>query len=240
MTTLRADLQAEKMRTAIPRRTRLVATLCNPILRKMPEVPAWPEASMMSQMEPFSDIINNTPLGEDVTADDFNEGLEMLPDLCVSWRKELEGHLRKKLSDAGCSEDLCLVANAFACTQCHYAYAVHYPYFASHSCFFPKTWMLNNIEVTRCAYDKIKVAHPNFRAHSEAIIRMCGLEPATATAEDMDSADAFFRCEECFQQQYQYSGYTVSILMRWRVAMVSFLVISLLPLTHTFFISGPL
>ncbi|KAF9019851.1 hypothetical protein BDZ89DRAFT_1072680 [Hymenopellis radicata] len=219
MTTLRAELLAEKIRTAIPRRTRLVTQLCGPILRKMPEVPACPEGSMLSQMEPFSGIINSTPLSEDVTADDFAEGLEMLPDLCASWRKELEDYLKEKLSEAGCSEDLSLVANAFACSKCHYAHAIHYPYFASHGCVYPRTWMLNNIEVTRCAYEKIKLADPNIRAQCEEIIKMCGLEPATATAEDMDSADAFFRCEECFQQQYQYAGYTVSNLMRWRVAM---------------------
>ncbi|KAF9019581.1 hypothetical protein BDZ89DRAFT_1139223 [Hymenopellis radicata] len=50
-------------------------------------------------------------------------------------------------------------------------------------------------------------------------VRMCGLDPDTATAEDMDGVDMFFQCEECDSRRISPPGTRLFGLMRWRTAM---------------------
>ncbi|KAF9000519.1 hypothetical protein BDZ89DRAFT_697802 [Hymenopellis radicata] len=55
--------------------------------------------------------------------------------------------------------------------------------------------------------------------HCGSFVRMCGLDLATATAEDMDGADVFFRCEVCDSRRKPVKGFKEFALMRWRTAM---------------------
>lgn len=63
---------------------------------------------------------------------------------------------------------------------------------------------------------RIKVVAPAGHEFVEEVIRSCGLDPATATAHDMDGADAFFVCESCCNESQPL------YVMRWRAAMASY------------------
>ncbi|KAF9006217.1 hypothetical protein BDZ89DRAFT_935466, partial [Hymenopellis radicata] len=134
MTNIRDGLLANKIRTAVTRRISLVRCLCEPILSSMPEIPVMPKPSLIPNLQPFLDIIKNTPYNQDLAEDDFAEALTTLPDICTSWRHQQEYDLKSKLSALGRDVDLALAVNAFTCDKCSRDPVLHYPYFASHSC----------------------------------------------------------------------------------------------------------
>ncbi|KAF9000522.1 hypothetical protein BDZ89DRAFT_1082273 [Hymenopellis radicata] len=206
MTIVRDELLAKKIRTAVPRRIRLVIDLCKPILSTMPEIPVIPDPSFIPNLQPFRDIIKNTPYNQDLNDDDLAEALTTLPDICTSWRQQQEDDLTSKLCALGRDVDLSLVVNAFTCANCSCDSnpVLHYPYFASHACFTVTSYL---DAATSWDCTRIK-AVDRYRTNCEEII-----------AYDMDATDAFFRCEACQSSQWQCPGYKVSYLMRWRTAM---------------------
>ncbi len=221
MRSLQEELLAKKIRTAVPRRACLVIDLCKPILSNMPEIPAIPEASLIPDLHPFRDIIMNTPHDQDLTEDDFAEALATLPDICTLWRQQQEDDLKSKLSALGRDVNLSLAVNAFNCSRCSSHPVFHYPYFASHACFNTRSSMTVDNPTTSWDYTKIKPAHETIRSNCEEIIRSCDLDPAIATAQDMDATDIFFLCEACPISQWHSQSSKAIYVMRWRAAMVS-------------------
>ncbi len=220
MSGIRDELLAKKIRSAVPRRIRLVMDLCKSILSGMPEIPVIPDSSIIPSLQPFQDMIKNTPYDQDLLEDDFAEAVTTLPDICASWRQQQENELQSKLSALGRDADLSLAANAFTCAHCSSHPVLHYPYFASHGCFIVRS-NIDGILTTSWDYTRIKAVDEDIRTKCEDIIRLCGLDPASATIQDLDATDAFFRCDYCQTRLWQPLGSKVSYLMRWRAAMVS-------------------
>ncbi|KAF9029414.1 hypothetical protein BDZ89DRAFT_1014356 [Hymenopellis radicata] len=220
MEELRADLLAEKIRTAVSRRIVFVKELCQPLFDKMPELPATPPITMLPIFKEFVTVIQDTPYEEDITAAHFAAALDFLPKRCARWRKKEEAELKALLLKAGSSDDLSLVVNAFTCSACtRSAPLLHYPYFASHRCFFGRS-RIGSADVQPVWYPKGIVAiDPLGQKICNKVIKMSGLNPASATASDMDSADVFFTCDECFKAQYGPPSNRHWCLMRWRTAM---------------------
>ncbi|KAF8907452.1 hypothetical protein CPB85DRAFT_1391918 [Mucidula mucida] len=218
MSGIRDELLAKKIRTAVPRRIRLVMDLCKSILSGMPEIPVIPDSSIIPSLQPFQDMIKNTPYDQDLLEDDFAEAVTTLPDICASWRQQQENELQSKLSALGRDADLSLAANAFTCAHCSSHPVLHYPYFASHGCFIVRS-NIDGILTTSWDYTRIKAVDEDIRTKCEDIIRLCGLDPASATIQDLDATDAFFRCDYCQTRLWQPLGSKVSYLMRWRAAM---------------------
>ncbi|KAF8907431.1 hypothetical protein CPB85DRAFT_1436555 [Mucidula mucida] len=220
MEQLRAELLAERIRTAVSRRIVLVKELCQPLIDKMPELPATPPVTMLPIFNEFAKLIAETPHEEELTADHFAAALDYLPTRCARWRHVEEGKMKALLLKAGRSDDLSLVANAFTCSSCtHFPSVLHHPYFASHRCFFGSS-QVGSEQVKPVWYPKLAVAIDQFgQKVCNTIIKMSGLDPKSATASDMDSADVFFTCEECFKTQYAPPGNRHLRLMRWRAAM---------------------
>ncbi|KAF8908711.1 hypothetical protein CPB85DRAFT_1309215 [Mucidula mucida] len=222
MSNIRADLLEQKLQRAISERTRILAGLANDFFATLPETPHHPPPSALCVHQPFVDIIKNTPHAEDATSK-LKEALDSETVLAISaaWREQQEKHLiamlrRKK----GRKADLSLIVNAFTCVECSkYAPRIlHYPHFASHSCFY-STEAVGDTKVALWTGKGIKTLEKAVYARCQEFVRMCGLDPDTATAADMDGADVFFHCEECNGRRTSVNGMKLFELMRWRTAM---------------------
>lgn len=210
----RQRINGERIRTAVYRRTQMVKDLCVPILAALPEVPPIPRTLVFPTLEPFSNIIKNTPLLDDVTEDDFADALTTIPELCSKWREELEARLQVLLVANGQSDDLNLLRSAFDCAHCRRG-VLHYPGLTTHSCLYgyalDKVWDASHI-IPASQSDQEKI---------EKLVRLCNLDVNTATSADMDSCDALFSCGDCYDAQLVYERKQVSF-MPWRSALVSF------------------
>ncbi|KAF9015810.1 hypothetical protein BDZ89DRAFT_1076165 [Hymenopellis radicata] len=173
----RTAILTRKINTAISRRVASLQELCKPLLAKMSEREASPSASMIPRLEPFFSLIKNTPFELDITTADFSEALESLPDTCALWRRQRDADLKKILLKNDHSDNLALAMNTFTCK--------------SSSCLALSNTGLNT-SVNVWDPQSITTVTGRLREDFEDIIRMCGLDPAVATAEDMDAVQAFF------------------------------------------------
>ncbi|KAF8908714.1 hypothetical protein CPB85DRAFT_1456016 [Mucidula mucida] len=194
----------------------------NDFFATLPETPHHPPPSALCVHQPFFDIIKNTPPAEDATSK-LKEAFDSATVIAISaaWREQQEKHLiamlrRKK----GRKADLSLIVNAFTCVECSkYAPRIlHYPHFASHSCFY-STEAVGDTKVALWTGKGIKTLEKAVYARCQEFVRRCGLDPDTATAADMDGADVFFHCEECDGRRTLVNGMKLFKLMRWRTAM---------------------
>ncbi len=213
------------MQIKIRERTRLVEDLARAYFATLPDTPHNPPPSALATYQPFLDIIKNTPHNEDATPQ-LNQAVEAVPALCENWRasqaEELKAMLRK---EPGRSDDLSLVVNAFTCSarwHCQfYPTVLHYPHFASHMCFITSASVGETV-VAVWSRSGMQTLSDGMYKFCVEIVRACGLDPGTATAQDMDAADVFFRCQhaEC-EGDRDAAGVQTFTLMRWRTAMVS-------------------
>ncbi|KAF9013022.1 hypothetical protein BDZ89DRAFT_1046801 [Hymenopellis radicata] len=220
MSNLRAAILEQKIQDAVAGRLRLLERLGDSLLSKLPETLPNPPASALGMYQPFLDIVQTTPHDKDVTTK-LEEALETVPVICEEWRQEHETRLRAILRETGRRDDLSLVVNAFTCADCcrrSLSVVLHYPHFASHRCFYStarvggtNVWIWNGKGTTAVNLDVY--------ARCKDFVRMCGLDPHTATAEDMDGVDMFFQCEECDSRRISPPGTRLFGLMRWRTAM---------------------
>ncbi|KAF8908701.1 hypothetical protein CPB85DRAFT_1456010 [Mucidula mucida] len=178
MSNIRADQLEQKLQRAISERIRIVERLGKTFFATLPETPHHPPASALCVHQPFLDIIKNTPPAEDATSkleEAFNS--ETVLAICAEWRDEQEKRLTEMLrSRQGRSTDLSLVVNAFTCVYCG---------------------TRRGYKVAVWTGARIKTLGQDVYTKCQGFVRMCGLDPDTATAADMDGADAFFHCEEC-------------------------------------------
>ncbi len=218
----RAILVAERIRTAIARRMTVLVKLCRPLLARMSEHQANPSASMIPYLEPFFGIIKNAPLELDITVANFSEALVNLPEVCTTWRERRDADLKKILLENGRSDNLLLAVNAFTCTasDCLSSPPVlHYPHFASHACFVRCVLMGEKDNTLVNVWNPSAIAPVTKDAcdRFESLVRMCRLDPAVATAGDMDDIKPFFTCEDSSLESNDNSRL---IMMDWRYAMV--------------------
>ncbi|KAF9015806.1 hypothetical protein BDZ89DRAFT_994888 [Hymenopellis radicata] len=222
MSNLRIDLRRRNMQVRIKERTRLVEDLGYAYFAKLPETPHNPPPSALSTYQPFRDIIMNTPHNEDATPK-LKEAFESVPAICEKWRTKQEADLKAILRKTGRSDDLSLVVNAFTCSagwRCQYFPTVlHYPHFATHMCFITSA-AVGDTDVAVWSGRGIETLSDGMYNVCVGIVRASGLDPATATAEDMDAADVFFRCEDAECSEHRpVPGFQTFTLMRWRTAM---------------------
>ncbi len=217
----RTAILTRKINSAISRRVASLQELCKPLLAKMGEREVNPSASMIPRLEPFFSLIKNTPLELDITTADFSEALKSLPNTCALWRRRRDADLKQILLKDDHSDNLALAMNMFTCkSRSCMASLLQYPHLASHPCFVGSVKMGEsattglNTSVNVWDPQAIATMTGRLREDFENIIRLCGLDPAIATAEDMDAVQAFFTEEEGVFQR------TRVLVMDWRGAMV--------------------
>lgn len=190
-----------------------------PILRKFYEacVSTYPVNSIIPTaadlfLDPFvQNIIINTPSVEPFTDKDLAEVEAALPDIIFRWRKQTEEKLLNMITQACGIQDttesiLQLATTVFSCKSCS-AEALTYPRVLVHHCatdyYYPREvdedlsavhsflgrvyWNNGN----RISFDAQKIT-PLIEA-----IKLCGLDPKSATGEDMDKRNAIFECHSC-------------------------------------------
>ncbi|KAF8907457.1 hypothetical protein CPB85DRAFT_1311898 [Mucidula mucida] len=178
---LRVDLRRRKMQIKIKERTRLVEDLARAYFATLPDTPHNPPPSALATYQPFLDIIKNTPHNEDATTQ-LTQAFEAVPALCENWRasqaEELKAMLRKS-------------RDAWHCQ--FYPTVLHYPHFASHMCFITSA-SVGETEVAVWTGRGIETLSDGMYKVCVEIVRASGLDPATATAQDMDAAEMRAPC----------------------------------------------
>ncbi len=225
MSHIRADLLIKrKHELAISERIHIVERLVITIFASLPETPHHPPPSALCVHQPFVYIIKNTPAPAEYATPKLKEALDLetVLAICAEWREEQEKRLLAMLrSTKGRSTDLSLVVNAFTCDECSNSTpsVLHYPHFASHECFY-STEDVGDTKVAVWTGKGIKTLEKAVYTRCQEFVRMCGLDPDTAIAADMDGADVLFHCEECDGRRTLVNDMKLFELMRWRTAMV--------------------
>ncbi|KAK0226486.1 hypothetical protein IW262DRAFT_1431493 [Armillaria fumosa] len=199
------------------------ATTCD-----VPLLPIYPKAMDVAVLEPFSTLLFAAPLDQDIT-ESVTAALAKLPIVADKWRETQNCSLQALMLKAGLEPNLNLATSFFKCNLCHYLF--QYPYVLAHHClslyphnslFDPDNW--KNYAVThllQCERGPIWSAS-QYTVDGEAfkrvqsIIQACGLNPETATREDMGSLNCRVTCS---------NSKTGSFVMQWQIAAAGYFAI---------------
>ena len=221
---IQAERLKDKAATAIFRRKQLFQMLYSEHHSSLPEIPLMPRGNQVVFKSPFKELIFDMPLLEDMINAQVQEALESLPILAETWRVEMTTYLAKMLADAGRAVDLDLVSNAFICKKCIrpdlQGPVMYYPTVLSHRCFHvDHTPPYDGNIIPEVFYPHHIGLLPAERVRQiEDVVRTCGLDPKTATRDELDAQDAFLICLPCEQGRHQD---TTPVAMRWKSAVVS-------------------
>ena len=152
------------------------------------------------------DLFIRPPLSTIFTDDDLAAVEAVFPDIVLRWRNKTEGKLLNMISPGqNISESLLQLATTiFSCRLCPNE-PLTYPRVLVHHC---ATFQGSTIEedqtilrnLLQCSYwnsgNFITFDAQKIASLSEAI-KLCGLDPKSATKEDMDKKDPMFECLTC-------------------------------------------
>ncbi|KAK0433554.1 hypothetical protein EV421DRAFT_2040149 [Armillaria borealis] len=214
-------LRRERIR-AVEVRIRLFEDAYSAVMRDEPLLPIIPKPDDVLVQEPFSTLFFDTPLDVSI-ADSLQAMWIHLPDVASKLREAQTSELTELMEQAGLKPDVHLATTVFACTECCEFYL--YPYVLAHRCPFRQPAKLFNDEDWK-PYALRRISHRmawserQFTIDQESVdkvaclIKTCGLDPETATHEDMDALDCRIICNHC--SDGQTDGF--KHVMRWRAA----------------------
>ncbi|KAG7451980.1 uncharacterized protein BT62DRAFT_941002 [Guyanagaster necrorhizus] len=218
----KADRLKRKMNIRVVERARLFASAYSDATRDVPLLPIFPKAVDAALLEPFSKIVFDTPLDQDITESLKAAGIR-LPKAAAEWRKKQDSGLRALMEKAGLKPDLNLATAFFSCNYCRRV--CQYPYVLAHRCklsysvsFYPEDWKTYAL-MYMCRETNVPWSASQYTVNGEilrrvqCIIQTCGLNPETATYEDMNSLDCRVICVNCSQFS------TTEFVMQWQTAV---------------------
>ncbi|KAK0486349.1 hypothetical protein IW261DRAFT_1455036 [Armillaria novae-zelandiae] len=190
-------------------------------IRDVPLLPIYPKVVDAAVLKPFSKLLLDTPLDQDIT-ESLTAALARLSRVADKWRETQNSSLKALMLKAGLEPNLNLATSFFKCKFCHRL--CQYPYVLAHSCTLLyrqdtfdrdnwKDYALGNL--LQCGNARIWSAS-QYTVDGEAlkrvqfIIQACGLQPETATHEDMDSLNCRVICNDCSTVE--------SFVMQWQIA----------------------
>ncbi|KAK0494977.1 hypothetical protein EDD18DRAFT_289815 [Armillaria luteobubalina] len=189
--------------------------------RDVPLLPIYPKAADVAVLKPFSKLLFATHLDQDVT-ESVTAALAKLPGVVDKWREIRNSSLQALMLKAGLEPNLNLATSFFKCNLCHCL--CQYPYVLAHRCssprrhnylFDPDNW--KNYALTRLlererapiwSASQYMIDEKAFK-RVQYIIQACGLNPETATREDMDSLNCRVTCN---------NSKAGSFVMQWQIA----------------------
>ncbi|SJL15790.1 uncharacterized protein ARMOST_19295 [Armillaria ostoyae] len=207
---------------AVEVRIRLFEDAYSAVMRDEPLLPIIPKPDDVLVQEPFSTLFFDTPLDVSI-ADSLQAMWIHLPDVASKLREAQTSELTELMEQAGLKPDVHLATTVFACTECCEFYL--YPYVLAHRCPFRQPAKPFNDEDWK-PYALRRISHRmawserQFTIDQESVdkvaclIKTCGLDPETATHEDMDAPDCRIICNHC--SDGQTDGF--KHVMRWRAA----------------------
>ncbi|KAF7302739.1 F-box domain-containing protein [Mycena chlorophos] len=181
-----------------------------------------PWTAVMPGLEDFYEFapivaLLKKPADVDVLEADFEALLPEFPSLITTWRDSLPAKVLERHADLENEDKLKLAKCVFKCALCpgnnnfgaflglssgsrmsHFG-PLLWPRVLSHHCLshLPGLpWMLSTLKPIRWSAESLEFDKPA----SEVIVRLvelCGLDPETATVEEMDALDARFACHRC-------------------------------------------
>ncbi|KAL0946615.1 hypothetical protein HGRIS_012812 [Hohenbuehelia grisea] len=180
--------------------------------------PSAADFYFMQEVKSFKDLIEETPVDQDVTTADFDEFKARLPELSTRWTEAatqaLLDALRQRTQPADDEEPaqldesvLSLATSLFRCKNCKDFIA--YPRALEHSCMrYHRSFSFYvQVSQTTC-YDDLQ-GKPWDMARAiltctkedlellEKVVRNHDQDPATATIEELDNANRLFECTLC-------------------------------------------
>ncbi|KDR80012.1 hypothetical protein GALMADRAFT_242213 [Galerina marginata CBS 339.88] len=192
-----------------------------PILRKvlqryvttLPPNALHPSVGELFRDSNILDIINNTPQTVDFTEANFDPIVPMLPDITIRWQKEMEEKLVDIIWQAepayasNRETSVNLATTSFDCKHCSACY-MRFPNVLMHLCatrayyFFAEVGSdlahLKDIllETYWNAAKSINFTVKNAELIAE-VVALCGFDPKTTTAAEMDAANPIIECVTC-------------------------------------------
>ncbi|THU94670.1 hypothetical protein K435DRAFT_779323 [Dendrothele bispora CBS 962.96] len=178
------------------------------------------------------DIIFNTPYDQTLSEDAFDEELKMLPSFIDDWkqrkRQELIEMVQKDIPEATV-DTLSLAKTVFFCRLCNDL--LWYPGVLEHCCHTGPYWQRPTLDIYRgfnpyveCEADpwnkhptRISFS-PQYSMDLSSTMQACGLDPDTASREDVDSLDyVILECKSCSRPG---RSTTERVFMRWSGAFL--------------------
>ncbi|KAK0466145.1 uncharacterized protein EV420DRAFT_811718 [Desarmillaria tabescens] len=224
----KSDRLKKEMIRAVEGRADLFADAYSDVTRDEPLLPIFPKAESVVIQEPFSTLFFDTPLNLSI-ADSLQAMWVHLPGVASKWREVQTAELLKLMQEAGLKLDINLATTVFTCTNCRQIF--QYPYVLAHNCSFWQPYKDLNPEdwkpyALRYISSGVAWSATLFTTNEESIkkveylIKTCGLDPETATQEDMNALDCRVICNHCSISSIDGSKY--KYVMRWQNAACHF------------------
>ncbi|KAK0433550.1 hypothetical protein EV421DRAFT_1428233 [Armillaria borealis] len=190
-------------RTAIDRRCKLFLSVYQELASSLPEIPVIPRQADVLLSEPFSVVILNTPLLDAVTEEILKEPFVHFKEIAARWREEKNCELQGVMKKSGFEPKLNLATTLFHCESC--ASRLAYPDVLRHFCCTQLRY-ISDLDLKKNRYkalwnmpchtwyaDKLRFDQVGFD-NATAVVKLCGLDPETATAQDMDDMNPRLTC----------------------------------------------
>jgi len=186
----------------------------NAWIESLPANSIYPTCSELMRL-PFVQNIFDNLTKEDKLTEAHLESIRLaLDDLNVEWQENIKNELIEIVSSS--SEDtvdpetaLDLATTFFACTTCYRLRFLRYPNVIMHKCTTTLDWqssnegdkqtrfLRNHFKETLWNTKKDIVIRPEHTAFVAELVRLAGLDPKTATVQEMDALDPIFECVSC-------------------------------------------
>ncbi|KAK0233982.1 hypothetical protein IW262DRAFT_1505555 [Armillaria fumosa] len=169
--------------------------------RDVPLFPIYPNVLDAALLKSFSRLLFATPLDQDIT-ESLTAAWAQLPRVADEWRKTQNSALKALMLKAGFEPNLNLATSFFKCSFCHRLRVCQYPYILAHRCpsSYPRRESFDSDNWKNYALSYLsRHRHTSIWSASQymvdgealkrvqSIIQACGLDPGTATHEDIDS-----------------------------------------------------
>ncbi|KAK0209114.1 hypothetical protein DFS33DRAFT_1307746 [Desarmillaria ectypa] len=212
----------KEMISAVEKRADLFEEAYSDVTRNEPLLPILPKSGDVVIQEPFSTLFFDTPLNLSIT-DSLQAMWVHLPGVASKWREVQTFELLKVMKKAGLKPDINLATTVFTCKHC--GEICQYPYVLAHCCSLWQPYKSLNPEdwkpyALRHISSSAAWSASHFTVNQESfkkvkyLIKTCGLDPETATHEDMDALDCRVICNHCSSSNTDDAKY----VMRWRNA----------------------
>jgi hypothetical protein len=229
-------LEAER-RATLSKRQNIAFTLLKAYKLERPATDIIPGPADVCEMHEFKTIIEDTPYGVQVTEETFRRAMARLPQLINEWRSAKDAELVHIMNDSVESEhsqsngsdgennrkQLELATSLFQCKIC--CGTIPYPQILIHACTHDLRYTWRHSDDPRCALwcnlldepwniggEKIGIDN-QAKPAGRLIVETCGLDPDTATAQEMDDLDPRLECVKC------YSEMSGRLIMGWKMAV---------------------
>ncbi|KIM79606.1 hypothetical protein PILCRDRAFT_549999 [Piloderma croceum F 1598] len=219
------------------KRAKVVVALLEDFALERPINEVIPGPADVCDMDEFKTVIEDTPDDVEVTQESFKQAMERLPHLITQWRSAKDAELVRIMSASASAPTesqlnesqpennralLELATTFFHCKSC--SGMISYPRILVHSCTHVYSWRHREVNDPRYTLWGILTDVPwnlggdiigikeGAKESGSLVVKSCGLDPDTASTQEMDNLDARFECESCVNS----SG---RLIMEWRMAV---------------------